>query len=78
MKISLARLDLMLQVRYLESRQDMHGSFTVNVDRWKKMVFLGATKVIEESGALANSLHAQNLIKININCQININMKERD
>ena len=35
MQISLARLDLMLQVRYLESRQDMHGSFTVNVDRWK-------------------------------------------
>ena len=28
-----ARLDLMLQVRYLESRQDMQGSFTVNVDR---------------------------------------------
>lgn len=27
------RLNWMLQVRYLESRQDMQGSFTVNVDR---------------------------------------------
>lgn len=54
MKLNLHRLIVIFKVRYLESRQEMHGNFTVNIDR-----YLGNNSSLTVFRSEIDSLHGQ-------------------